>query len=626
MRAETVSPRWILGAILVLPLGVVVGGCDDAPRASEADGDRIESETARLNEWFETRFEEQLDFSPMEKTRLGRKDDYDRIDDFSEEASDGRLAWLRQTVIDLQQNFNYDLLTPEAKTSYDLWSYRLERGEAARPYRRRGYLFHQMRGLHTSLPQFLITQHRVDDEADMVAYITRLREGARALSQILDRAKLAAEEGVHAPSFAYEAVIAQSRAVITGVPFSTEAGAAASPLWGDATAKIDALVEDGEIDATRADELRADASAALTDSLEPAYEAIVEWAESELPHADAVATGVWKLPNGPAYYQERLAAMTTTEMTADEIHELGLREVARIHAEMEGIRDEVGFEGTLQDLFAFIRQAPEFYLPDTDEGRQSYLDRARSYLDAIEARLPDYFGLIPKARLEVRRVEAFREQPGQAQHYQRGTPDGSRPGIYYSHLSDMTAMPLWDMEAVAYHEGLPGHHMQISIAQELEGLPMFRTQYGATAYVEGWGLYAELLAKEMGAYEDPYSDFGRLNAELWRAMRLVVDTGLHAKRWTEADAVAYMTENSALSAGQIRAEVRRYMVMPGQATSYKIGMLEILELRERACAALGADFDIAAFHDVVLGGGALPLSILERRVDAWIAASTAPPS
>lgn len=305
-------------------------------------------------------------------------------------------------------------------------------------------------------------------------------------------------------------------------------------------------------------------------------------------------------------------------MPAGEIHALGLAEVERIHAEMEAIRDEVGFDGSLQEFFAFVRDDAQFYYPSTDAGREAYLQAAREYLGFIEQRLPEYFGLLPRADLVVRRVEAFREEPGAAQHYFPGTPDGSRPGVYYAHLVDMSAMPIPQMEVIAYHEGLPGHHMQVSIAQELEGVPTFRTQALFTAYVEGWALYSELLAKEMGAYQDPYSDFGRLSSELWRAIRLVVDTGLHSMGWTEAEAVAYMRDNSPISEGQIRSEIRRYIVLPGQATAYKIGMLEILELRERARDALGDAFDIRDFHDTVLGGGALPLSLLERRVDDWI--------
>jgi uncharacterized protein (DUF885 family) len=290
---------------------------------------------------------------------------------------------------------------------------------------------------------------------------------------------------------------------------------------------------------------------------------------------------------------------------------------------MEALKQRVGFEGSLQDLFVFVRTNPEFFFPNTDEAREAYLELVRRNLAFIEQRLPDWFGLLPKTKLEVRRVEAFREQPGAAQHYVQGSLDGSRPGVYYSHLIDMNAVPKPQAQAIAYHEGLPGHHLQISIAQQLTGIPEFRKNQEAGAYVEGWGLYAELLASEMGAYQDPYADFARLGSEMWRAVRLVVDTGMHAKGWTEQQADEYFRENTPNSEGQIRSEVQRYLVSPGQASSYKIGMLEILELRERARAALGDRFDIRAFHDTVLGGGALPLPLLERRVDEWIAASSA---
>jgi uncharacterized protein (DUF885 family) len=587
------------------------------PRADSSTADRAERESARLTEWLDARYEEQLDFSPLTKTRLGRKDDYDRIDDFSEAGAEERLAWLRATVVELERDFDRESLAPEAQTSYDLWRYGLERSEAAWPFRRRGYVFHQMQGPHTALPQALINFHRVDEEADIVAYVARLGEVGRALRQALEGARVAAGEGVHAPRFAYDAVVEQSRAVITGAPF---VAAGDSPLYADVNAKLAALIMAGKIDAARADELRAAAAAALTERVKPAYEELIAWASADRADSDEIATGVWKLPNGPAYYVDRLAASTTTTMTADEIHELGLAEVDRIHAEMNAIKQQVGFDGTLQEFFASLRLNPRFLFPNTDEGREGYLQASRDYYGVIEGRLPQYFGLLPKAGLVVKRVEAFRERPGAAQHYQAGTPDGSRPGTYYVHLIDMSSMPKLELESVAYHEGIPGHHMQISIAQELTGVPMFRTQTGYTAYTEGWGLYAERLAKEMGAFEDPYSDFGRLGAEIWRAIRLVVDTGLHAKGWTEQQAVDYFLANGPTSEGQVRAEIRRYIVMPGQATAYKVGMLKILELRERARTQLGDRFDIRAFHDTVLGGGALPLAILERRVDGWIAA------
>ena len=267
----------------------------------------------------------------------------------------------------------------------------------------------------------------------------------------------------------------------------------------------------------------------------------------------------------------------------DRIHEIGLAEVARIRDEMIALKQRVGFDGDLQAFFTFIATDPRFKFPNTDEGRQAYISAATAAIDNIKKELPNWFGLLPKADLVVKRVEAFREQDGAAQHYYPGTPDGSRPGVYYAHLSDMNAMPIPELEVIAYHEGLPGHHMQISIAQELEGVPQFRTQADFTAYTEGWGLYAEWLAKQMpNTYQDPYSDYGRLTSEMWRAVRLVVDTGLHAKGWTEQQAIEYFDANTSIPAAAVQSEVRRYLVIPGQATAYKIGMIKIQELRALA--------------------------------------------
>lgn len=596
---------------------------DDAAATAEAEEQHsaamareTEAETARINEWFAERWEEQLDFSPIRKTFLGRKDeDYDKIDDLSEQAEVEQLEWRRRTTAEMKESFDYDRLTPEAKMSYDVWTYELERAERAQPFLRLNYVFTQMQGPQAFLPQFLIAFHKVDDESDMQAYVTRIAGISRGLDQLLERAQVGAKEGVRPPRFAYEGVLEQARGIIRGEPFG---GDGESPLWADASAKIDALQKDGKIDEAEAKELRDGTRRALLGSFKPAYDALIAWFEADMPNADAEASGVGSLPRGLEYYDERLAFATTTDMTADEVHEYGLQEVTRIRTEMERIKENVGFEGTLQEFFTFLREDPQFFFPDTDTGREGYLEAAREHLAFINERLPDYFGLLPKADLEVKRVEAFREQPGAAQHYFPGTPDGSRPGIYYAHLSDMNAMPKHQLEVVAYHEGNPGHHMQISIAQELESVPEFRTQSFFNAFSEGWALYSELLAKEMGAYDDPYSDFGRLSTEIWRAIRLVVDTGIHAKGWSEDEAVDYFLANSSLAEGAIRSEVQRYIVWPGQATSYKIGMMKILELRDRAQAELGDGFDIRSFHDTVLGGGALPLEILERRVDAWI--------
>ena len=590
------------------------------PAVTAPSAEAIAAETARLNEWFEVKWEEGLDFSPIFRTFLGDKTDNDKIDDFSEEAAITQLAWQKATTEEMMSKFDYGSLSQEAKMSYNVSVYQYEQAKAADEFRRRGYIFHQMNGPHSFLPNFLINFHSIENADDMRAYITRIGGVSRAIGQALDNAKVNASEGVHAPRFAYEGAAEQSRAVITGAPFDGEGDA---PLWADAQRKIAGLLEAGEIDEATAEEMKEDVRGVLITSFKPAYDELIAWLEVEVENSPEIASGVGSLPDGKAYYEERLAANTTTSMSADEVHELGLSEVARIRGEMEAIKDQVGFDGSLQEFFAFVRDDEQFYYPNTDEGRQAYIDAAEGYLGFINEKLPEYFGLLPKADLVVKRVEAFRERDGAAQHYYPGTPDGSRPGVYYAHLSDMSAMPIPQLEVIAYHEGNPGHHMQLSIAQELEGIPTFRTQAGFTAYSEGWGLYSELLAKEMGAYADPYSDFGRLTTEIWRAIRLVVDTGLHSKGWTQEEAVEYFIANSPAAEGQIRSEVERYIVMPGQATAYKIGMLKILELRAKAKAELGDDFDIGAFHDTVLGGGALPLSLLERRVDDWVSAQKA---
>ena len=454
----------------------------------------------------------------------------------------------------------------------------------------------------------------------MDAYVRRIAESGRAVQQLIAISRESARRGIRPPRFAFDMVIEEATKITSGVPFDD--GPDASPVWADVQTELAGLLERGQIDEARAQQLRQAARSALIGPFQAAYRDLIVWQREDRVNASAEARGVSALPNGRTYYEERLANQTTTDMTADQIHETGLAEVARLRGEMLAIKEQVGFDGDLQAFFTELRDDKDnrrYYYPDTDEGRQAYIDDATAAIERIEAELPEYFGILPKAGIEVRRVEAFREQDGAAQHYFPGTPDGSRPGVYYAHLSDMTSMPKRDLEVIAYHEGLPGHHMQLSIAQELTEVPTFRTQAGFTAYSEGWGLYSEWLAKEMpGTYQDPLSEFGRLGSEMWRAIRLVVDTGLHAQGWTEEQAVQYFRDNSSTTEGAARSEVRRYLVLPGQATSYKVGMLKIQELRRTAEEALGDDFDIRGFHDTVLGGGALPLAILEQRVDRWI--------
>jgi uncharacterized protein (DUF885 family) len=592
---------------------------DRATVETSYTAEEIQAETAKLNEWFETQFEEELEFSPIQQTFLGRRTNYDKIGDFSAEAQAKQLQWKRDSVAKMQADFDYNKLSDDAKISWDIWKYQLDADEAADKFRTNGYVFDQMSAVHSFVPQFMIAFHEVEEASHLDAYVKRISAASVALHQLIELSKESAATGVRPPKFAFDSVIEESGKIISGAPFSDGEDSA---IWADFKEEVSKIQETGEIDQAEADALLDAAKSALIKDWQPAFEALIAWQEEDIVNTAEIGTGVGALPNGVAYYNERLANNTTTGLTADEIHNIGLKEVARLRGEMEAIKDKVGFEGTLQEFFVELRDKkddPRYYYPNTDEGRQGYIDDATAAIDRIKTELPNYFGIMPKADMVVKRVEAFREQPGAAQHYFPSTPDGSRPGIYYAHLSDMKAMPKRELEVIAYHEGLPGHHMQIAIQQELESVPTFRTQAGFTAYSEGWGLYSEWLATEIpGSYADPYSDFGRLGSEIWRAIRLVVDTGLHSKGWTEEQAIEYFQANSAVTDGQARSEVRRYMVLPGQATSYKIGMLKIQELRRNAETELGDKFDIKAFHDTVLGGGALPLSILERRVNQWI--------
>jgi uncharacterized protein (DUF885 family) len=580
------------------------------------------SESERLNAWFDVKYEEQLQMSPINMTFMGRKDKYDQIESMTEAEELKQLAWQEASVEEMTSQFDYDKLEPEAKTSYDIWIYQYEQARASQVFNRNAYIFTQFNGMQAFASQFLISFHKVESEDDLTAYISRIGGISRAISELLDRAKLNAKDGTRPPRFAYEGVIEQATNLLTGAPFTD--AEQDSPLWSSTKSNIAALVEQKLIDEKRAEELRTQAKQALLNNYAPAYTELINWFKADIENTDKIAQGASALPNGKAFYDHMLKVRTTTDLSAEEIHTIGLNEVDRIYKEMETIKAKVGFTGTLQEFFAWIQANKDderFYYPNTDEGRQGYLDDSERYLNYIAEQLPKYFGILPKAGLVVKRVEAFREQDGAAQHYFGGTPDGSRPGVYYAHLSDMTSMPKNEMEAIAYHEGNPGHHMQISIAQELTSVPQFRTQAGFTAYSEGWGLYAELLAKEMGAYENDYTDFGRLVTEMWRAVRLVVDTGLHSKGWTEEQAIAYFKLNTPIEDEAVKSEVRRYLVLPGQATAYKVGMLKILELRKYAKETLGDKFDIRAFHDTILGGGAMPLTILERRVKDWVADS-----
>ncbi|MBI2814634.1 MAG: DUF885 domain-containing protein [Opitutae bacterium] len=573
----------------------------------------IAAETAKANAFFERVFDENLARSPMFMTQLGLKIDYDKWDDLSEARALEDLELGVRQFAELKRTINFDLLDDQAKVSYRMFVRDAERAIEGWRWRHHNYPLNQMSGLHSEAPAFLINFHRVDTVADARAYVARLRGLGPLFDQLIDGAKIRAARNIIPPRFVFPLVIDSCREVIRGEPF--DASGKKSALLEDFEGKVGALKD---ADAATKQQLLADARAALTGAVQPAYAKLLAFLGAQ----EKTATdddGAWKFSEGLDYYAFALRGSTTTRLTADEIHQLGLREVARIHRDMEAIMKTVGFTGDLQAFFKHIREDEKFYYPTTPEGKAAYLKRARQIIDAMTARLDEFFITKPKAPLIVKPVEPFREQGSAGAFYDQPAPDGSRPGTYYVNTLDMRGVPIFAMETLAHHEAIPGHHMQIAIAQELAGIPRFRKFGGNTAYVEGWALYAEYFPKEFGFYTDPYQDFGRLYDELLRAVRLVVDTGLHAKKWTRAQVMDYFRQNTPNPERDIFTETNRYIVWPGQATAYKVGMLRILELREQAKRELGAGFDLREYHDLVLKDGAVPLDILEENVRAWIA-------
>jgi len=581
-----------------------------ASSATWALAEKTESEKAA--EFFESSFKESLANKPMYLTYLGMKEKYGEWGDISAAEDDRDLALVKKQLAELKK-IDFTKLGEQEKLSYRLFEEQAKDQIFADRYRDYGYQVNQMFGLQSQLPSFLINMHRVDNVSDAEAYISRLKKAKPLFDQLIVRMESSEKLGVVPPKFVFPMVISDSKNIIAGKPFENDAKED-NPVWADIQGKVEKLEATDEEKA----KLLKEAKAALLGEFKNAYTALIGFLESQEKRADT-RDGVWKFPKGEEYYKYRLKDMTTTDMTADEIHKLGLAEVARIHDEMRAIKEKVGFKGDLQAFFKFMRNDAQFKLPNTDEGRQKYLDDAVKTIDVMKSRLDELFLTKPKADLVVTRVEPFREDSAGRAFYQRPSLDGSRPGRYYVNLADMNEMAVYELEALAYHEGIPGHHMQLAIAQELEGIPTFRKVGGYTAYTEGWGLYSETLPKEIGFYQDPYSDFGRLSMELWRACRLVVDTGIHAKKWTREQAIKYLRDSTPSPELDVVKAIERYIVMPGQATAYKIGQIKIMQLRAKAKKALAEKFDIREFHDVILRNGMLPLGILEEQVDHYIA-------
>lgn len=568
-------------------------------------------QSAALNAFFEAYDQAQLARSPMGQSFRGIKTDYDKWNDFSDAEAVRQNAMANAALAEMRAKFGNATLDRQARLSYRLFEKQVERGNKAFQYRNLGYNFDQMNGAQSQLPAFLINIHRVDSKSDAEAYVKRLQGLGPALDQIMAEAQ--SPDAPLPPKWVFPYVISDARNVIKGAPYD---GGADSALFADLKAKVGKL----DIPPAEKDALVAQGREALLTSVKPAYERLIALMQRQEKTA-GTDDGIWRLANGADYYAERLGFYTTTDMTADQVHDLGLAQVARIHDEMRGIMKQVGFKGDLKAFFKEMRTSKKFYYPNTPEGKAAYLAETNKAIDAMYLKLPQYFGTLPQARLQVKAVEPFREKSAGKAFYQGPTPDGKRPGTYYVNLYQMADMPATEIEALAYHEGVPGHHLQRTIQTELKDVPPFRRFGGFTAYTEGWGLYTEKLAKDMGFYTDPYRDFGRLQLELHRAIRLVVDTGLHHKKWTREQAIEYVEDNSADAPGGIVKAIERYIVNPGQATAYMVGRLKISELRDRAQAAMGSRFTMGGFHDAVLLPGPVPLDILEENVEAWMKAS-----
>ena len=581
-------------------------------RTAFQDGAAAGAQDAALIEALDAAFMEAARTSPETLTGLGLKERYGELDDYTPQGAADQLAMAERQAADILARFEGADLSEQGLLSLRLLREGVAQQRELFQYRQHQYMITKAGSVMSGLPVMLMNQHSVDSADDARAYVSRLVAVERVMNEVAADFRARAEAGFAPPALTYEPNLTTGRALISGAPFED---GEPSPLWTDIQTKVGALdIPEGE-----KTEIIGDARAALTGPFKAGYEVFLA-AIAEVGEGKTRNDGVWALPNGAAYYEAMLGFYNSTDDTADWIHETGLSEVARLRGEMEVIKTQVGFDGDLQAFFQHLRTDPQFQYPNTPEGKEAFLEDSRRYIAQAMDIAPEWFRTLPRAPLEVRAVEEWREQTASTAFYNQPSADGSRPGIYYVNLADMTQVSKPSAEGIAYHEGAPGHHFQIARAQEQAELPMFRKYSFYGAYIEGWGLYAEKLGKEMGFYSDPYSDFGRLTMEIWRAIRMVVDTGIHTRQWTREQAVQYFTENSMVAPLTIDREIDRYICSPGQATSYKVGMIKILALRDAARQRMGDRFDIRDFHEVVLAAGAVPLGVLQERVEAWSAA------
>ncbi|MFK7931055.1 MAG: DUF885 family protein [Myxococcota bacterium] len=591
-------------------LALLIASCTGTP-APDVDPTAAETPQADpLDAFFARVHAEMLAKDPIDAAYLGEPHDTTAWTKTGEGRAQERhtmhMRWLSELdAMDLAD------LSLEDALNVRLFRAEMARNEEAFTWRNHLFPMTGIRGTHTFIPSFLMTVHRIEDAESAATWIARVNNVGPVLDGTIERLQLQAKAGIRPASYNYPQMIGAIDRIVTGAPF-TEGDA--SPLLAHFQGKLAALA----LPQAENDRLLADAKAALAGPMADAYAKLrAQLVTDSEDYTDD--HGAWSLPDGGAYYQARIRHNTTTDLTPDQVHEIGLREVARIHGEMKALMPALGVEGELPALFEHLRTHPDYSLPETDEARERYLELARGYVAGMRKVLPEHFEHLPTQPLEVKRVQPWREKTAGKAFYQSPSTDGKRPGIFYANLAVVGDMPTYQLEALVYHEGIPGHHMQNAVSQRLDDLPPFRRFGHYTAYGEGWGLYSEFLPKELGFYQDPASDVGRLAMELWRACRLVVDTGLHHKKGTREQAVEYLVTNTPNPRGDAVKAIDRYMVWPGQATAYMIGKMEIVRLREKAKKELGPKFSLKAFHGVVLGSGPVPLDVLAERVDAWIA-------
>jgi uncharacterized protein (DUF885 family) len=583
---------------------IVLYGCAGSapPRQPAADPN------AQLAAMFEEYFEESLRLSPLAATFIGDNRYNDRFDNPADLEYLGRLKALDERFLAKAQSFEEAQLAPDSRLSLEVFE--RDRTLFLEGFRFPGELLplDQMNSL-ASLFAVLgsgTSAHPFKTVKDYEDFLARSKEYVQWSDAAVERMRDGVKRSVTQPAIVVPKIVAQLRGVLADDPEKT--------IFWQAVKNMPDSIQDP--DRSR---LTAAYRRAIQEEILPSYQRLADFMEREyLPHARSTV-GWSALPNGAAWYDLQVRTTTTTDMSANEIHELGLSEVARIRGEMERVKGQLGFQGDLHAFFKHLENDPKQYFATSEEVVAGFT----ALKQRIDALLPKLFSDFPKADYEVRAVEPFRAESSAGAFYQRPSADGARPGIFYVNTFNLKAQPKYGMETLSLHEAAPGHHFQIAIQQELTNLPRFRRFAFNVAYAEGWALYAESIGKELGLFTDPYQWYGRLQDEMLRAMRLVVDTGLHAKGWTREQAIAYMLDNSSMAESDVIAEVERYIVTPGQALGYKIGQLRISAMRAKAEKALGASFDVKAFHSEVLRDGALPMAVLELKIDRWIEARLA---